>query len=180
MGKLKIDYSEAREWYIKGYKYEEGIKYPSLLDIAREFEYSLSTLRKKAANEGWFKRREDRIALKDIISLRKDFMGKAVKLSKVSLNSISAADFLITKIKEEQADMEKGIKPYDIHIATKQIWALNQAMRLAKLSQNTLDDIEKGYSPLLMILVIFKKNIILMLNNNFHYHINITSINIFM
>ena len=65
------------------------------------------------------------------------------------MNSISAADFLITKIKEEQADMEKGIKPYDIHIVTKQIWALNQAVRLSKLSQNTLDDIENGYmSPL--------------------------------
>ncbi len=44
-----IDYSEARDWYIKGDKDEEGIKYPSLPDIAREFEYSLSTLRKKAA-----------------------------------------------------------------------------------------------------------------------------------
>ena len=54
MTKLKIDYSEARDWYIKGDKDEEGIKYPSLPDIAREFEYSLSTLRKKAANEGWF------------------------------------------------------------------------------------------------------------------------------
>ena len=149
MTKLKIDYSEARDWYIKGDKDEEGIKYPSLPDIAREFEYSLSTLRKKAANEGWFKKREERMALKDIISMRKEFMGKAIKLSKVSLNSISAADFLITKIKEEQADMEKGIKPYDIHIVTKQIWALNQAVRLSKLSQDTLDEIENGYmSPL--------------------------------
>ena len=145
MTKLKIDYSEARDWYIKGDKDKEGIKYPSLPDIAREFEYSLSTLRKKAANEGWFKKREERMALKDIISMRKEFMGKAIKLSKVSLNSISAADFLITKIKEEQADMEKGIKPYDIHIATKQIWVLNQAVRLSKLSQDTLDDIENGY-----------------------------------
>ena len=134
MTKLKIDYSEARDWYIKGDKDEEGIKYPSLPDIAREFEYSLSTLRKKAANEGWFKKREERMALKDIISMRKEFMGKAIKLSKVSLNSISAADFLIAKIKEEQAGMEKGIKPNDIHIATKQIWALNQAVRLSKLS----------------------------------------------
>ena len=56
MTKLKIDYSEARDWYIKGDKEKEGIKYPSLPDIAREFEYSLSTLRKKAANEGWFKK----------------------------------------------------------------------------------------------------------------------------
>ena len=149
MTKIKIDYSEARDWYIKGDKDKGGIKYPSLPDIAREFEYSLSTLRKKAANEGWFKKREERMALKEIISMRKEFMGKAIKLSKVSLNSISAADFLITKIKEEQADMEKGIKPYDIHIATKQIWALNQAVRLSKLSQDTLDEIENGYmSPL--------------------------------
>ena len=29
MTKLKIDYSEARDWYIKGYKDKEGIKYPS-------------------------------------------------------------------------------------------------------------------------------------------------------
>ena len=42
MTKLKIDYSEARDWYIKGDKDKEGIKYPSLPDIAREFEYSLS------------------------------------------------------------------------------------------------------------------------------------------
>ena len=72
MTKIKIDYSEARDWYIKGDKDKGGIKYPSLPDIAREFEYSLSTLRKKAANEGWFKKREERMALKEIISMRKD------------------------------------------------------------------------------------------------------------
>ena len=145
MTKLKIDYSEARDWYIKGDKEKEGIKYPSLPDIAREFEYSLSTLRKKAANEGWFKKREERMALKDIISMRKEFMGKAVKLSKVSFNSITAAEFIITKVQEEQNEIAKGIKPFDIHIATKQIWTLNQAVRLSKLSQDTLDDIENGY-----------------------------------
>jgi len=52
-------------------------------------------------------------------------------------------------LKKEKDYMEKGIKPYDIHIATKQIWALNQAVRLSKLGQDTLDDIENGYmSPL--------------------------------
>ena len=149
MTKLKIDYSEARDWYIKGDTDKEGIKYPSLPDIAREFEYSLSTLRKKAANEGWFKKREERMALKEIISMRKEFMGKAIKLSKVSFNSITAAEFIITKVQEEQNEIAKGIKPFDIHIATKQIWTLNQAVRLSKLSQDTLDDIENGYmSPL--------------------------------
>lgn len=149
MTKLKIDYSEARDWYIKGEKEEDGIQYPSLPDIAREFKYSLSTLRKKAANEGWFKKREEGMALKEIINMRKEFMGKAVKLSKVSFNSITAAEFLIKKVQEEQDDIAKGIKPFDINIATKQIWTLNQAVRLANLSQNTLDDIENGYmSPM--------------------------------
>ena len=44
MTKLKIDYSEARDWYIKGDKEKEGIKYPSLPDIAREFEYFFYTV----------------------------------------------------------------------------------------------------------------------------------------
>ena len=45
MTKLKIDYSEARDWYVTGDKEEEGYSYPSLPEIAREFNYSLSTLR---------------------------------------------------------------------------------------------------------------------------------------
>ena len=48
------DYAEARNYYIKGNKNE----YPTLQDIATEFNYSLSTLRKQAANEGWLKKRK--------------------------------------------------------------------------------------------------------------------------
>ena len=149
MAKLKIDYSEARDWYIKGDKDEEGIKYPSLPDIAREFNYSLSTLRKKAANEGWLKKRKDKLQLKEVISMRKEFMGKAVKLSNVCFNAITAAEFLINKVNEEQNEIQNGIKPYDIHLATKQIWTLKQAMSLIEKSQETLDLIERGeMSPL--------------------------------
>ena len=49
-------YAEARNYYIKGNKNE----YPTLQDIATEFNYSLSTLRKQAANEGWLKKRKER------------------------------------------------------------------------------------------------------------------------
>ena len=66
----RIDYKEAREYYIKG----EGDEYPTLQDIATEFNYSLSTLRKQAANEGWLSKRKERINLKEIIKMRKDFM----------------------------------------------------------------------------------------------------------
>ena len=149
MTKLKIDYSEARDWYVKGDKEENGYRYPSLPEIAREFNYSISTLRKKAANEGWLKQRKDRLNLKDTINMRREFMGKAVKLSNVCFNGITAAEYLIKKVNEEQNEIENGTKTYDIHLATKQIWTLKQAMSLIEKAQETLDQIERGdMSPL--------------------------------
>ena len=136
----RIDYKEAREYYIKG----EGDEYPSLYDVAREFNYSLSTLRKKAANEGWLKKRKERISLQETMEMRKEFMGKATKLSNVAFNAISAAEYIIGKIKEEQNDIENGKKAFDVNIASKQIWSLNQAMSLVEKAQLTLDEIENG------------------------------------
>ena len=144
MTKLKIDYSDARDWYVTGDKEENGYSYPSLSEIAREFNYSLSTLRKKAANEGWLTQRKERLKLKEVMSMRKEFMGKAVKLSNVCFNAITAAEFLINKVNEEQKEIQNGIKSYDIHIATKQIWTLKQAVNLIEKSQETLDLIERG------------------------------------
>ena len=136
----RIDYKDAREYYIKG----EGDEYPSLYDVAREFKYSLSTLRKKAANEGWLKKRKERISLQETMEMRKEFMGKATKLSNVAFNAISAAEYIIGKIKEEQNDIENGKKAFDVNIASKQIWSLNQAMKLVEKAQLTLDQIENG------------------------------------
>ena len=135
------DYTEARNYYIKGDKHE----FPTLEDIAREFNYSLSTLRKQAANEGWLKKRKERLKLKEIINMRKDFMGKATKLTNVSLNAISAAEYIINQIKDEQKQIELGNKVFDVHIVTKQIWALNNAMKLVERGQQTLDEIENGH-----------------------------------
>ena len=135
------DYTEARNYYIKGDKNE----YPTLQDIATEFNYSLSTLRKQAANEGWLKKRKERLKLKEIINMRKEFMGKATKLTNVSLNAISAAEYIINQIKDEQKQIELGNKVFDVHVATKQIWALNNAMKLVEKGNETLDEIENGY-----------------------------------
>ena len=144
----RIDYKEAREYYIKG----EGDEYPSLYDVAREFKYSLSTLRKKAANEGWLKKRKERISLQETMEMRKEFMGKATKLSNVAFNAISAAEYIIGKIKEEQNDIENGKKAFDVNLASKQIWSLNQAMSLVEKAQLTLDEIENGnMSPMIDI-----------------------------
>ena len=136
----RIDYKEAREYYIKG----EGDEYPSLYDVAREFKYSLSTLRKKAANEGWLRKRKERISLQETMEMRKEFMDKATKLSNVAFNAISAAEYIISKIKEEQNEIENGKKAFDVNIASKQIWSLNQAMSLVEKAQLTLDEIENG------------------------------------
>ena len=135
------DYAEARNYYIKGNKNE----YPTLQDIATEFNYSLSTLRKQAANEGWLKKRKERLKLKQIINMRKEFMGKATKLTNVSLNAISPAEYIINQIKDEQKQIELGSKVFDVHLATKQIWALNNAMKLVEKGNETLDEIENGY-----------------------------------
>ena len=135
------DYAEARNYYIKGNKNE----YPTLQDIATEFNYSLSTLRKQAANEGWLKKRKERLKLKQIINMRKEFMGKATKLTNVSLNAISAAEYIINQIKDEQKQIVLGNKVFDVHVATKQIWALNNAMKLVEKGNETLDEIENGY-----------------------------------
>ena len=141
MTRKRIDYSDARNYYIKGEKNE----YPTLQDIATEFNYSLSTLRKQAANEGWLKKRKERLKLKEIINIRKEFMGKATKLTNVSLNAISAAEYIINQIKDEQKQIELGNKIFDVHVATKQIWALNNAMKLVEKGNETLDEIENGY-----------------------------------
>ena len=141
MTRKRPDYTEARNYYIKG----EGNEYPTLQDIATEFNYSLSTLRKQAANEGWLKKRKERLKLKEIIGMRKEFMGKASKLTNVSFNAISAAEYIINKIQEDQKQIELGNKIFDVHIATKQIWALNNAMKLVERGQQTLDEIENGH-----------------------------------
>ena len=141
MTRKRPDYTEARNYYIKGEKNE----YPTLQDIATEFNYSLSTLRKQAANEGWLKKRKERLKLKDIIEMRKEFMGKASKLANVSFNAISAAEYIINKIQEEQKEIELGNKNFDDNLASKQVWTLNNAIRLIENSQKILDEIENGY-----------------------------------
>ena len=83
--------------------------------------------------------------LKEIIGMRKEFMGKATKLTNVSLNAISAAEYIINQIKDEQKQIELGNKLFDVHFATKQIWALNNAMKLVEKGNETLDEIENGY-----------------------------------
>ena len=74
MTRKRPDYTEARNYYIKG----ERNEYPTLQDIATEFNYSLSTLRKQAANEGWLTKRKERIDLKRNNKDEKRIYGKSI------------------------------------------------------------------------------------------------------
>ena len=74
MTRKRPDYTEARNYYIKG----ERNEYPTLQDIATEFNYSLSTLRKQAANEGWLSKRKERIDLKRNNKDEKRIYGKSI------------------------------------------------------------------------------------------------------
>ena len=58
MNKNSETFNNARRQYIKGYHDKDEHIFPTLNLVAKEFSLTLSTLRKKAANEGWYKKRK--------------------------------------------------------------------------------------------------------------------------
>ena len=56
MNKNLESFNIARHQYIKGYQDKKELIFPTLGLIAKEFSLTLSTLRKKAANEGGIKK----------------------------------------------------------------------------------------------------------------------------
>ena len=58
MIKTSEAFDSARSEYIEGYEEKNKHIFPTLSLVAKEFSLSLSTLRKKAANEGWLKKRK--------------------------------------------------------------------------------------------------------------------------
>ena len=71
----------ARTEYINGYEEKDTTIFPTLNLIAKEFSLSLSTLRKKAANEGWYKKRKQHQNAREEYEIRKQFKGKYSKLA---------------------------------------------------------------------------------------------------
>ena len=59
VNKISEAFDSARsEYIIEGYVEKNKLIFPTLNLVAKEFKISLSTLRKKAANEGWYKKRK--------------------------------------------------------------------------------------------------------------------------
>ena len=111
----------ARDEYITGYDDEDRRVFPTLALVAKEFEISLSTLRKKAANEGWYKKRRTFQHSREEFVLRKKFKGKFSKLAQVSRNTLVFVEHFQTEINKELKRSQKGEIKHSIEDLTRLI-----------------------------------------------------------
>ena len=97
----------ARTEYINGYEEKDTTIFPTLNLIAKEFSLSLSTLRKKAANEGWYTKRKQHQNAREEYEIRKQFKGKYSKLAQISRNSLLFAEFFQSEIHKNILELSK-------------------------------------------------------------------------
>ena len=67
VNKTSEAFDSARSEYIEGYVEKNKLIFPTLNLVAKEFKISLSTLRKKAANESWYKKRKQKESIIKIL-----------------------------------------------------------------------------------------------------------------
>ena len=101
MIKISEAFDSARSKYIEGYEKNNKLNFPTLALVAKEFNVSFSTLRRKAANEGWLKKRKHRQNSREEYEMRKQFKGEYSKLAQVSRNSLFFVEYFQTAINIE-------------------------------------------------------------------------------
>ena len=111
MNKNLESFNIARHQYIKGYQDKKELIFPTLGLIAKEFSLTLSTLRKKAANEGWYQKRKQYQSVREEYEMRKQFKGKFSKLAQISRNTLVFAEYFQSEIHKEIQE-EKKVKRY--------------------------------------------------------------------
>ena len=100
----KESFNIARHQYIKGYHDNNEHIFPTLDLVAKEFSLTLSTLRKKAANEGWYKTKQFQ-NIREEYEMNNQFKGKYSKLAQISRNTSSLLNIfcqLIKNFKQEK------------------------------------------------------------------------------
>ena len=105
-------FDSARSEYIEGYEEKKEHIFPTLSLVAKEFKLSLSTLRKKAANEGWYKKRKQHQLSQEEYEMRKQFKGKYSKLAQVSRNSLVFVEYFQTAINKEIEEVKRNEKTH--------------------------------------------------------------------
>ena len=114
MNKTSEAFDSARSEYIKGYEDKNTLIFPTLDLVAKEFSLTLSTLRKKAANEGWYKKRKQHQNAREEYEIRKQFKGKYSKLAQISRNSLLFAEFFQSEIHKKIIALTNGETNFSI------------------------------------------------------------------
>ena len=132
----------ARTEYINGYEEKDTTIFPTLNLIAKEFSLSLSTLRKKAANEGWYKKRKQHQNAKEEYEIRKKFRGKYSKLAQISRNTLFFVEYFQSEIQKEMQAAINGKKEHSIEDKLRLINITQKIQRLSNEAQTTLNNLE--------------------------------------
>ena len=149
MNKNLESFNIARHQYIKGYQDKKELIFPTLGLIAKEFSLTLSTLRKKAANEGWYQKRKQYQSVREEYEMRNQFKGKYSKLAQLSRNTLVFAEYFQSKIHKEIQEEKKGKKIHSIEDKQRLITMTQKIQRLSKEANDTLTDIENPINELI-------------------------------
>ena len=110
MNKSSEAFESTRCEYIEGYVEKNKLIFPTLNLVAKEFKISLSTIRKKAANERWYKKRKQYQSAREEYQMRKQFRGKYSKLAQISRNTLVFVEYFQSEIQKEMQAAINGKK----------------------------------------------------------------------
>ena len=144
-------FDSARNEYIEGYEEKNKLIFPTLALVAKEFNVSFSTLRKKAANEGWYKKRKNRQNSREEFEMRKQFKGEYSKLAQVSRNSLVFVEYFQTAINKEIDKVKRNEKTYSIEDMNRLITCIKKLQRLSEEANATLNNLEDTLTSFLEI-----------------------------
>ena len=142
MIKTSEAFDSARSEYIEGYEEKNEHIFPTLSLVAKEFSISLSTLRKKAANEGWYNKRKHHRRSREEYKMRKQFKGKYSKLAQVSRNSLVFVEHFQTAINREIEAAKRGEKIHTIEDTARLVTIIQKLQRLSEEANSTLNNLE--------------------------------------
>ena len=142
-------FDSARSEYIEGYVEKNKLIFPTLALVAKEFNVSFSTLRKKAANEGWFKKRKHHQISREEFEMRKQFKGEYSKLAQVSRNSLVFVEYFQTAINKEIEEVKRNEKTHNIEDMSRLITCIQKLQRLSEQANATLNNLEDSFMNLL-------------------------------
>ena len=149
VNKTSEAFDSARSEYIEGYVEKNKLIFPTLALVAKEFNVSFSTLRKKAANEGWFKKRKHHQISREEFEIRKQFKGKYSKLAQVSRNSLVFVEYFQTAINKEIEEAKRNKKMHSIEDMNRLITCIQKLQRLSEQANTTLNNLEDSFMNLL-------------------------------